>query len=673
MLFRLTAFALLLFAAARTHAAEPLTRITEIRALTPQVAAQKLPVRFEATVAVYDPEVTSFFVCDDESGIYISIDQNDRPSPPPRPGDRPRIEGFTNEGLFLPNIRLTRLEHLASGPPPIPKKVTAAELQEPGVDCEWVEFRAVVKATSVDKFGGLYFDLLADGWRMKAYVSRVEKFKTPPWDLLERTVRVHCAAGTRFNEQRQMCARLLTIPGISFITPVDADPRTELVPLRLTTQVLLVTSPLREKVRLRGVVTTLRAGSGFNLRDDGGSIRVQTGQPLSFAVGDVVETVGYAEMAEFRPLFNAIEATKLQSGPLPEPLPLDLAAPRNSREQQELVTLDARLLELLRNPGETTLICAAPRGVKFEAVLADEPPADLAPGSLLRLTAICTLARNFPNERGYRADRFQLRLRTPADLTVLARPSWWTAQRIGWLATGIGGLAFAVGLYAFLLKKQVRAQAAVIENQTKLTATLDERQRIARELHDTLEQDLMGVTLLLDDTAERLNGKSPQATEPLTIARHLLRRSREESRSTIRDLRSVALEQLGLPAAIEDTLQPIASAAKLASAFTHEGEPRKLSVLVESSLLRIAHEGVSNAIKHARATRVATRLEYAATEVRLEVSDDGEGFAPGEVDARAGHFGLQGIRERVNKIGGTLRIASQPGCGTTLRVTVPTS
>ena len=78
-------------------------------------------------------------------------------------------------------------------------------------------------------------------------------------------------------------------------------------------------------------------------------------------------------------------------------------------------------------------------------------------------------------------------------------------------------------------------------------------------------------------------------------------------------------------------------------------------------------------MKHARATRVAARLEYAAAEIRLEVSDDGEGFAPGEVDPRAGHFGLQGIRERVNKIGGTVRIASQPGSGTTLRVTVPTT
>ena len=338
--------------------------------------------------------MTSFFVCDGEDSIYISIDQNNRPLPPPRPGDRLRIEGVTNEGLFLPNIRLDHLESLGSGPPPTPRKVTGAELQEPWLDCQWVELRAVIKATSVDKYGGLYFDLLVDGWRLQAYVSRMEKFKTPPWDLLERSVDVRCAVGSRFNNQRQMCGRLLTIPGISFITPVDLDPRTELVPLRRSTELLLVTSPQREKVRLRGVVTSLQTGSGFNLRDEGGSIRVRTGQPLAFTVGDVVETIGYAEMAEFRPLVNAIEATKLQPGAVPEPLPLDLAAPRHSREQQELVTLDARLVEVLRSPGETTLFCTAPGDVKFETLFAGELPADLQPGSLLRLTAICTTRSN---------------------------------------------------------------------------------------------------------------------------------------------------------------------------------------------------------------------------------------------------------------------------------------
>lgn len=468
-----------------------------------------------------------------------------------------------------------------------------------------------------------------------------------------------------------MCGRRLTVPGLSFIIPEDEPAKVELVPLRRCTELLLSTSPPHEQVRLRGAVTMLRPGSGFNLRDAGGSIAVQTGEPLALALGDVVEARGYAERGDFRPRLNAVEVRKVEAGLPPEPRPLDLRAPLHSRVQQDLVSLRARLLEVLRTPTQCALLCIGAVDTKFEAWIDGAGPPDLLPGAQLQLTGICILLSKDPTERWQEPDGFLLRLRGPGDIAVLAQPSWWTPRRLGWLAAGVAGLACITGLWVFLLQQQVRAQSAIIRGQAQLTATLDERQRIARELHDTLEQDLMGVTLLLDDTAERLNGGTSPATEPLTIARRLLRRSREESRSTIRDLRSVALEQLGLPAAIQDTLQPITAAAKLKLKFAVEGAARKLPVLIESSLLRIAHEGVSNAVKHARATRVTVRLDYGADHIRIEISDDGVGFAPEAVDARAGHFGLQGIRERANKIGGTVRIASQPGSGTTLRVAVP--
>lgn len=671
MTLRSTTFSLLLFASLCAWGVEPLTRIAAVRALAPEVAAQKLPVLIEATVTIYDPEVTTFFVHDGESGIYIYVARSHLPEPAPKAGDRIRIEGYTQPGDYTPNIRLQTCNVLSSGPPLAPRKISGAQLQEPGPDCDWVEFPAIIKASAVDRHGGLFFELLVDGWRMTAYVSRVEKFKTPPWDLLERKVRVQCAVGTRFNHQRQMCGRILTIPGLSYITPLDTDSRKDLAPLRSSTDLLLATSPPRERVRLRGVVTAAQPGSGFNLRDENGSVLVQTGQPLGFVVGDVVEATGFAELAEFRPVLNAIDARKLQPGQPPEPMPIDLSGTLNSRLQQELVALDARLVETLRAPGETTLFCATPGGVKFEALYAGELPASLQRGSLLRVTGICSLGVSITDRRGSRpADRFKLRLRNASDLVVLDAPSWWTAERIAWLAAAITGVAGLIGLWAFLLRQQVRAQAAVIETQTKLTATLDERQRIARELHDTLEQDLMGVTLLLDDTAEHLG---ETASEPLTIARRLLRRSREESRSTIRDLRSVTLEQLGLPAAIEDTLQPIAAAARVPLKFTTTGEVRKLPALVETNILRIAHEAVSNVVKHARAASAEVRLEYTTAEIRIAITDTGAGFIPGEVDARAGHFGLQGIRERVNKISGTLQIDSSPGAGTAIRITVPLS
>ncbi len=672
---RLSLLALVLtLTAVEARALEPISRIADIRALTPESAAEGREVRIEATVTLYDPEVGSFFVSDGVDGIFIVIDRRNRPSPAPFPGDRVRITGRTQPGDFLPNILLTSLERRGSGPPLQPRKITAAELQIAGLDCDWVEFPAIIKGTYLNSSGGVYFDVLAEGWPLKAYVSRAEKYKTPPWQLLERTVRLQCIVATRFNQQRQMCGRQLMAPGLSFIIPEDAEPDLEPGAQRRSTDLLVVDSPPRERVRLRGVVTMLRPGLGFDLRDEGGGLFVQTAQPLDFGVGDVVEAQGFAEMAEFRPKLNAVEVHRLQQGTPPAPLTFDVNAPRNTREQHELVRVDATLLDVLRTPSQIVLRCGEFGGQRFNAALSGPGPLEIEPGARLRLTGICELGSTDASGFGKFPDSFQLQLRTPADAIVLSPAPWWNARHLRWLAAAAGGLAALValvGLWAVLLKRQVRAQSAIIREQTARTAVLDERHRIARELHDTLEQDLMGVTMLLEDADARLNGASSSAHERLGIARRLLRRSREESRSTIRDLRSVTLEQLGLPTALQETLQPIATAAGLGFEFILSGEVRKLSALAETSLLRIAHEGVSNAVKHACATHICVRLEFAAAEIRLEISDDGQGLAPGDIDQCAGHFGLLGIRERANKLGGSMLMTNRPGGGAALRVVIP--
>ena len=210
-------FIVFLVLTACASAVEPLTRIADIRALTPEVVAKRLTISFEATVAVYDPEVTSFFVSDGESGIY-SLSAWIRTTAPchrrgPATGSASRVSHTSDISSQTSTSRASNTSRPARRPRL--EKSPERNLQEPGLDCEWVEFQAVVKATSVDQWGGLYFDLLADGWRMKACVSRMEKFKTPPWDLLERTVRVQCAAGSRFHEQRQMSGtiRIASQPG----------------------------------------------------------------------------------------------------------------------------------------------------------------------------------------------------------------------------------------------------------------------------------------------------------------------------------------------------------------------------------------------------------------------------------------------------------------------------
>jgi signal transduction histidine kinase len=151
----------------------------------------------------------------------------------------------------------------------------------------------------------------------------------------------------------------------------------------------------------------------------------------------------------------------------------------------------------------------------------------------------------------------------------------------------------------------------------------------------------------------------------------LLRRAREDSRSTIRELRSVALEQRGLAAAIEELLKPLAEAAGAAFEMEVTGMQARLPGTVELNLLRIAQEAVSNAAKHSRAAKIAVKLSYGADSVSLEVRDDGKGFAMLAQGVESGHFGLRGMHERAEKINGQLRLESNLGKGTLVSVTAP--
>jgi signal transduction histidine kinase len=254
---------------------------------------------------------------------------------------------------------------------------------------------------------------------------------------------------------------------------------------------------------------------------------------------------------------------------------------------------------------------------------------------------------------------------------VLARGPWWSERRARWILGGLAVLALGVGAWAVTLQVMVRSQSSVIRQQAGHQATMEERQRIARELHDTLEQELVGVQMLLDNSAMKLSADNTQAREPLTLARRLLRRVRAESRSSIRELRSVTLEQRGLPAALDELLRPLATVAGVEFRVQISGQPVRLLGTLEINLLRVAQEGVANAAHHAAAQHIDLLLEYSATRVRIEVRDDGCGFDPGGAGAAAGHFGLSGMKERAEKIAGELRIVSQPGEGTYVSVSAP--
>jgi two-component system, NarL family, sensor kinase len=215
-------------------------------------------------------------------------------------------------------------------------------------------------------------------------------------------------------------------------------------------------------------------------------------------------------------------------------------------------------------------------------------------------------------------------------------------------------------------------RARLLERSLEAGAA-EERNRLARELHDTLAQGLAATALQLE-TADALleRGSEPERVRA-AVHRALenTRRTLQEARRSVLDLRAPPLQDRTLAEALEE-LCAVASSDNLDESrveFRSVGGARSMPERVEAALYRVAQEALSNALRHARAGSVTVLLTAEPTRITLSVSDDGIGFEVGRV--RDGRFGLIGMRERIRLLGGDLRVDSSPDAGTRVHASVP--
>ena len=214
--------------------------------------------------------------------------------------------------------------------------------------------------------------------------------------------------------------------------------------------------------------------------------------------------------------------------------------------------------------------------------------------------------------------------------------------------------------------------ARLVERARELAAS-DERNRLAREIHDTLAQSLIAVSMELDAIDARLTDDPSRVAGLVSHARSLAHRAVEEARHAIWRLRPAALERQSLPEALAAEVASLEHGGAVGEGVcTVQGEPRSVAPEVEAALFRITQEALSNVRKHARARRARVVLAYGERSIRLLIEDDGRGFDPNE-PARPGDggFGLEGMRRRAALVGGDVELDSSPGWGTRIRVFLP--
>jgi signal transduction histidine kinase/ligand-binding sensor domain-containing protein len=252
---------------------------------------------------------------------------------------------------------------------------------------------------------------------------------------------------------------------------------------------------------------------------------------------------------------------------------------------------------------------------------------------------------------------------TGATLDIRVLPHLWQTW---WIRTLLGLAVLLLGYQIYRMR--------VRNVELSFNAVLAERTRIAREIHDTLAQDIVGISVQLELVSRLLGSSIEAARTQLDAARSLVKSSLAEARSSIWNLRSATAGADDLPARIHRAVTQAAANSAAHLHFQVRGTYRAAPSQVEDQFLRVAQEAVNNAVRHAGASNIDVTLAYDTRAVELSMDDDGRGFIyDPRTFVQGGHFGLQGMRERAAEIGGMLRVDSQPAKGTriSLRVEIP--
>jgi signal transduction histidine kinase len=208
--------------------------------------------------------------------------------------------------------------------------------------------------------------------------------------------------------------------------------------------------------------------------------------------------------------------------------------------------------------------------------------------------------------------------------------------------------------------------------EARFDAVLQERNRIAREIHDTLAQGFAGVSVQLEIVSRLMESSIEPAREHLNQARFLVRKSLADARSSIWELRSQAAEDEDLAARFSRMANQVAGSGPPKVELQIRGAYRPLPPKVERELLKIAQEAVTNAVRHANAERIDLELAFESGKLRMTIADNGRGFTgTPNGSGPTGHFGLQGMQERAKEIDAELKVETAVERGTIVSVETP--
>lgn len=693
-----------------------LTNAADVLALSPDRAWHSIPVSITGVVSAAEPAwVGRFFVQDASGGVFVNNGDGVQPSA----GDLVSVTGITIAGGYAPCIDKPHWKKLGTAPLPPAKIPTIERFMAGNEDGQRIELSGIVRAASINA-DRLEVQLVSGGYRFPAHSPIPPGIN--PQSLIGARVRLRGTPAVFFNAPlRHFLNIVLYAPSVSdFIIeqPATANPFGEpLTPLNATAQYRNKPSESGE-IHVRGIVTYQRPGEDLFLQDDTGGLQVKCPNAATFSPGDIVEAVGFPGVQNLLPVLEDAVLRKYPGGPvmvLPNDVPM--AQLQIGLHNAELIMLQGKLLDRLTRHARTPADCVVgPRTVlivqttNFVCTIEDNAAADsflssIPIGSTIFASGICLLQ----SAEDGKTKSIQLLLPSSASVRILAKPSWLTPQHL-LITLAVAFVVILIGStwIVMVLKRNSALRQLIHERelgrkelqkahdsleqrvrdrtrQLKIQITarkeadlqskavLSERTRLAKELHDTIEQTMTGVTLQLNAVAKLLPQNPDTAGHHLGLARNMVRASRVDLRRSIWDLRTRELEQFDLPTALLVSGNQIADGAHIRIKMETKGTVRPLPETTEENILRIGQEAITNSVKHSCSTQLNLELEFQPDTLVLTIADNGNGFTPENcLGPNEGHFGLLGMSERAKRLGGNISITSAPGTGTIITVIIPT-
>jgi len=649
----------------------PITSVAQVQSLPIERARQALPVHIRGTVTGATKTSQEHWMSfqDDTRGIFVRLDALTNTAP--AAGEVWEIEGHSGAGDFAPIIIADKATPLGEGLLPAPVNPTWTELLNGSRDVQWAELKGLVTDVHSNTLG-LYLpegrlNVELEGFFesdlepfLKANV-RIRGVLYAVWDAATREVRVGRV--------------MMRNSSVSVDVPAPADPFDAVV--RTPHELLLFDAQASafRPVKVRGQIIYADATQLF-LEDNGTGLRLLPVEKTTLRPGDLVEAVGYPDISRTQLLLREVRLRKTGEAPLPSPIRLETSALSPENLNSTRVRVEGKLLGWHVEAGVLVLEMQSATRLYLARLASDKTaPFSLRPDSRLVLAGVY-VGRGHNHHLNDDNESFELLLNSPADITVLSQPPWWTLPRL----LALMEILLVILIFTVMWNAQLRRlveqrtgqlQHAIhereqVERQHALEA---ERSRIARDLHDDLGSSLTEISVLASTGQLKQTSTDHQPT--------LFQNIGIKARSLISALDVIVW-------AVDPEDNSLQSLADYLSGYTDDffshtsvacrfkvpvSFPRvTLEGRVRHELVMVLKEALNNIVRHAEATEVEFRMAMIDASLEIEITDNGKGI---EAAAPNGGHGLKNLSVRLQKLGGNCVVQARRDGGTAVKICLP--